>query len=361
MNIMNVRLNNSVNYNNSNSQLHLKSLLNIWTLLNVTLATIVSLFIIIYVVTIYISKKNSKNSFHVSLVLTCNTSLAIIGSSITLCLSALSSIGDDRDIVSFQKIIYCGCHIRGYLSMVFITSIYLSYVLQAVYRLFRIVYHKYKYLRATSTFSYYILTQWLLAFVLILPMVFLDKNYSSFIVYSSEQFNCLVPFTNIRGIIFLMATMFFFPFCYLILIYSWIIIHIKHKQRQPISTFKLRRQNKRDTIIIKRICVVMILLLTLGVPSAVFFIQFVITGHLHWAAYRISSMTTSLTFVFISLSSLYVTPQIYKKMRSIFGYSKHHTKYHRVSYSFNIIIERERKIESLLLENTSFTDPNILI
>jgi len=32
-----------------------------------------------------------------------------------------------------------------------------------------------------------------------------------------------------------------------------------------------------------------------------------------------------------------------------------------MSYSININIEREKKIESLLLENTTFTDPNILI
>jgi hypothetical protein len=273
----------------------------------------------------------------------------------------LSTIGGDRNIISLKRIIFFGYRIRGYAFMVFISSIYLSYALQAVYRLFRIVYHKYKYLRATSTFSYYIFTQWFLAFVLIIPMIFPDKNCSTFITYLPEQFICVVPFTNIRGVMLIMLTIWLFPLCCLFLIYSWIIFHIRHKKRQPTSTLKLRRQNKLDTIIIKRICVVMILLLTLGVPLNVFFIEFIITGKLHWATYRISSMTMSLSLVFISLSSLYVTPQIYKKIRSIFGCSKHHKKYHKVSYSININIERERKIESLLLENTSFTDPNILV
>ena len=310
---------------------------------------------------IYISKKNSKHSFHVSLILTCNTSLAIIGVSITLGLMTLSTIGGDQNIISLKKNDFLGCRIRRYAFIVFISSIYLSYVLQAVYRLFRIVYHRYKYLRATSTFSYYILTQWFLAFVLIIPMTLPDKNCSTFITYLPEQFTCVVPFTNIRGIVFIRLITWLFPLCCLFLIYSWIIFHIRHQKRQPTSTLKLRRQNKRDTIIIKRICVVMILLVTLGVPLTVFFIEFIITGKLHWATYHMSSMTTSLALVFISLSSLYVTPQIYKKIRSVFGCSKHHQKYHKVSYSISINIERERKIESLLLENTSFTDPNILV
>jgi hypothetical protein len=89
---------------------------------------------------------------------------------------------------------------------------------------------------------------------------------------------------------------------------------------------KLRRQNKRDTLIIKRICVVMILLLTLGIPSVIFFIAFIITGHLYWAFYRLTWMTISISYAFICLSSVYVTPQIYRPIRVKLGYSEPHTR-----------------------------------
>jgi hypothetical protein len=84
--MINILLNRSVNFNNFNDQLLLKTWMNIWSLLNTILATIVSLFVIIYVIIIYISTNNSKKSFHVSLVLTCNTSITIICSSITFSL-----------------------------------------------------------------------------------------------------------------------------------------------------------------------------------------------------------------------------------------------------------------------------------
>jgi hypothetical protein len=188
---------------------------------------------------------------------------------------------------------------------------YLSYVLQACYRLFRIVYHKYKYLRTMSSFSYYIFIQWILSFIFTLPILFSNNNYSSFIIYLPDNFNCLVPFTNIRGVLFVTLIMYLSPLCSLCLIYSRIIIHIRHQRKQPSTTFKFRRQNKRDTSVIKRIYIVLIILWALGFPTVLLFVSFVINGILHWTTYRIWWMTVSISFLFISLSSLYVTPQIY--------------------------------------------------
>jgi len=274
---------------------------------------------------------------------------------------SLSSISGDHNVISLKEIIFWGCHIRGYLTYVFVTSMYLSYILQACYRLFRIVYHKYKYLRTMSSFSYYIFVQWILSFIFTLPILFSNNNYSSFIIYLPDNFNCLVPFTNIRGVLFVTLIMYLSPLCGLCLIYSRIIIHIRHQRKQPSTTFKFRRQNKRDTSVIKRIYIVLIILWALGFPTVLLFVSFVINGILHWTTYRIWWMTVSISFLFISLSSLYVTPQIYKKIRIIFGCFKSREKHHRMSYSININIEREKKIESLILENTTFTDPNILI
>jgi hypothetical protein len=261
------------------------------------------------------SKKKLKKSFHVSLVLTCNTSLSIICSSITFGLKSLASISGDHNILLFNGIIFWICHFRGFLDYVFVTSLYLSYVLQAGYRFFRIVYHKHKYLRTISTFSYYILAQWIFSFMIILPILFANKNYSSLIIYSPENFNCLVPFNDIRGAVFLLITVYVVPLCVLCLIYSRIIIHLRQRRKQPISTLKFHRQTKRDASVIKRIYTVIIILWTLCLPTTIFFIRFILTGNLHWAAYRICWLTISISLVFISLSSLYVTPQIYKKLR----------------------------------------------
>ena len=71
-------------------------------------------------------------------------------------------------------------------------------------------------------------------------------------------------------------------------------------------------------------------------------------------------ISISISFVFISLSSLYVTPQIYKRIRTICSCSRSAKKNSCLSYSISINIEREKKMESILLENTTIADPNLL-
>ncbi len=326
MSMMDVIQNNSIEFINFNNRLLAKLLMNICTLLSGSFAIIISLLIIVYVFVIYTSGNHSRNSFNVSLILTCNTCLAIICSSIIVILIQLSNIIGDHAIIYLKWIIFSGCHTRGYLLFVFINSIYLSYVLQAGYRLFRIVFHEYKCLRTSTTFFYYILGQWLLSFVVLIPILFAGENHTPSIIYLPEDFYCQVPVTNVYAITYAVQIVFILPFCCICTIYFWIIIYIRRntRYRQSVSTLKLRIQNKRDSIIIKRICIVVVLLLILGAPTVILVIVFIINSHFYWAYYRLSCMTISISYSFICLSSIYVTPEIYRPIRIIFGYSNHY-------------------------------------
>ncbi|CAF3214070.1 unnamed protein product, partial [Rotaria sp. Silwood2] len=200
----------------------------------------------------------------------------------------LSNIGGDMNVYILKRINCWACHIRGYLHFVFINSIYLSYVLQGGFRLLRIVFHEYKCLRTIYSFSFFIVVQWIASFLFILPILIGDKNYTSFVIYLPQEFYCQVPITSIRGITFLILSVYFVPLCCIGVIYLWIIIHVQHRNRRiiliPIS---VQRKNKRDNIIIKRICMVMIVLSSLGIIPCLFVIAFIMTDHLHWASYRI--------------------------------------------------------------------------
>jgi len=133
------------------------------------------------------------------------------------------------------------------------------------------------------------------------------------------------------------------------MIYLWIIIHIRHTTRQhELIITSVRHQNKRDAMVIKRICVVMVVLLLLGIPSCLFVILFIITGHLHWTAYRIGWMTISISFALISLSSLYVTPEIYKPLRTMISHSKQNQGNLSKSSSSNNNPGTQKKPERLL-------------
>jgi hypothetical protein len=342
-------VNNSLETNDFENYPRLKLFINICTLLNAIFAIIVSLLIISYIGIHFLQKKTLKVSKNISLLLTCNTCWAIICSSSTLTLMMLSTIGGDLDILILKQITRWHCHTRGYLHFVFINSIYLSYVLQASFRLCRIAFHESKCLRTIYSFLFYTITQWITSFLLILPVLIAREDHSSLIVYLRHEFYCQVPMTSIRGIVFSILSVYFVPVCCICIIYLWIIIHLRHTNTKFVRMIRsVHRKRKRDTIIIKRICIVMIVLLSLGIPSCLFVIVFVITGHLHWTCYRIGWMTISISFALISLSSIYVTPQIYKPIRVKFTHSKPNQKARSISSSTNINIEMQRKSENYL-------------
>jgi hypothetical protein len=260
----------------------------------------------------------------------------------------LSTIGGDLNIIALKQITRWNCYLRGYLHFVFINSIYLSYVLQAGFRLFRIVFHEYKCLRNIRSFFYYIIGQWISSFVFILPILIAREGYSPLIVYLPQDFHCQVPMTSIRGIVFSILSVYFVPLCCIVMIHFWIIIHIR-RTNGPLALVirSIQHKNERDAIIIKRICVIMMVLLLLGIPSSLYVIIFMITGHLHWTSYRVGWMTISISFALISLSSLYVTPQIYRSMRIIFNKSRENEKKRSSSGLTNNIPEVKINAEKL--------------
>ncbi|CAF0980662.1 unnamed protein product [Didymodactylos carnosus] len=289
------------------SLLWFKTLINLSTLFGIIIAIIVSLFTILLVVVSYCRRRyNAQNS--VSMLLTCNTCLTVFCSCLMLFYMNFASISGDWHLSSlyfFQQ----WCIGRGYLLFVFINAIYLSYCLQAFFRLCRIAFYKCKYLQMFRNYLLFILVQWSLSFLLILPM-----RIRRFIVYLPNEFYCQVPMTNLKAIVFSILGVYFIPLCLICIIYIWIIVYIR---RQSIIHIR-RQQNIRDSRILKRICFIISILLALGIPSIIFVILFTITVRLHSMAYRIGWFTISLSLVFIALSSVYLIPQV--SMISLYNY-----------------------------------------
>lgn len=168
--------------------------------------------------------------------------------------------------------------------------------------------------------------------------------------------------TSVRGIVFSILSVYFLPVCCLGVIYLWIIVYIRRRSEHiaVIITSALLRRNRRDTIILRRICLVMIVLLSLGIPSSIFVILYIITGHLHWAAYRVGWMTIAMSFALISLSSLYVTPQIYKPIQQIFDTSVNKPRNRSDSSSaVNTYQSRRTRAESVPLQSNPTASPSI--
>jgi hypothetical protein len=225
----------------------------------------------------------------------------------------------------------------------------MSYDLQAGYRLFRIVFHEYRCLQTASTFLYYILGLWIVSFVALIPILIAGENLQTSIVYLSEDFYCQVPVTNIFITIYLVLIVYVSPLFCLCIIYLWIIIYIRRhtERRNSITTSKIRRQNERDRIIMKRICIVVCSLLIPVIASIVFFIIFVINGDFHWIFYRLNGMAISISYAFICLSSIYITPEIFIPIKNLFKPSKCYQRNLSKSTSIYRIVKVSTKIIDL--------------
>ena len=106
-----------------------------------------------------------------------NTSVLLIGNTYlflmftSLCLvdiCAHNLYGDLYGNVSFAN---WWCYTRVYLLHVELCSIYLSYLLQALFRLFRIVLYRYQRLQTFRFILRLIIFQWFLAFLIIIPAI----------------------------------------------------------------------------------------------------------------------------------------------------------------------------------------------
>ncbi|CAF1279054.1 unnamed protein product [Rotaria sordida] len=199
------------------------------------------------------------------------------------------------------------CQLRGYFIHVFICSFYYSYVLQAIFRLFRIVFYKKKNLQSYYIFLIGIFFQWLISFLYILIHL-LKNNFE----YSLFAHSCWISFKNIYELLHALLIMYICPILIVCLIYIYIIrythqtIHIQ-QQRQI--------RNKRDLIILKRMVIIILIAMGIGIVTLFTWINYIITNYLIPIAYHLQGLSISSGFLMGSIGFAFITPQIYDILR----------------------------------------------
>ena len=199
------------------------------------------------------------------------------------------------------------CRIRAYLTHVCFCAFYHSFVLQATFRLFRIVFYRYQFLQSFALFFSSIVIQWILSFLFILPNFFFNDFQ-----HLRREFNCWIELTNIRGLI--LATIFIYhnPLMMIFIIYIRIILYtrrVKHLQRQR------QKSNRRDLIILKRIVLLGLITIGIGLPTIIVVLIYIITKFIIPFAYHIQGLSISLGVLIGSVSLIFINPQIQRVFR----------------------------------------------
>ncbi len=197
------------------------------------------------------------------------------------------------------------CQIRTYLVHVCLCGLYYSFVLQAIFRLFRIVYYKHKILQSFGVFLIAITLQWILSFLCILPNLLLDDFQ-----YLPTEYNCWIAFENIRGLLVTITITYGISTCMILSIYMYIIRYLR--QSNNIQQQRRQNSNKRDLIVLKRLAIFVTVIIGLGFPTVLVVFIYVFTHYVIPLAYHIQGVSLSIGAFITSVSLVFITPQIQK-------------------------------------------------
>jgi hypothetical protein len=199
------------------------------------------------------------------------------------------------------------CIIRAYFAHVCFCSFYYSFILQSIFRLFRIVFYKMKILQTFQVFIIAIVMQWTLSLIFIFPHIILQDFQ-----YHFSDYNCWISFKNLRGMFLAILTIYGCPLMIIFIIYAYIHQYI----RRTINIRQKRRiVNKRNLIILRRTILLLVSLVLIGVPSLSVLMIYIITDYLTPLVYDIQAVNISLGLVITSVTLVFITPKIRRIFR----------------------------------------------
>jgi hypothetical protein len=127
-------------------------------------------------------------------------------------------------------------------------------------------------------------------------------------VYLPKEYYCYVPYTHLRGILWLAFNCYGNPLILLSLIYLRIAVFLCRQANNQTIVVKQRQQ--RDLVIIQRILITIALLMALGIPGIVFLIMLNVTGEEYSLLLRTEWLFVSFSMIGLSISVAIFIPQL---------------------------------------------------
>ena len=194
------------------------------------------------------------------------------------------------------------CTLRAYLAYTSFSDFYYSFLLQATFRLFRVVFYKRKVLQSRQFFLLAIVSQWLFSFVSTLPNL-LPHDYP----YIPTKYKCWLSFHNIRS----MCIAFLFIYIIPLFMISGMYVYIIRYVRQTTHRQQRRQQsNTRDLLILKRILILLFVTVGVGLPTLVILFISMIGGYVVPYAYDIQDLSLSTGLLAAVVCFTLITPEI---------------------------------------------------
>jgi len=278
-------------------------ILDVFIILFAALTVLISI-LMIWVMLFHQSRTQASRTAHL---LCINMYISLfIGCAIMLDMYCYTLYGHLHPNVSFNG---QWCYIRAYLFYVSGCSFYYSYLLQAVYRLCRIVFYKNSFLKSFNLYIGGIVFQWIFSFLQVIPVYLLGT-----FEYVHHDFHCQIAVTNIRGLLIGLSLVFMIPISLTTVCYIYTVIYIR-KRSNTIRTTHQRVSDRRDFWVLTRVFILLGIMIGSGMPQLGISIFYQYYGYLPYWSTQFQWLTATFSVLCVSVILMVVSPNLQKIFR----------------------------------------------
>ncbi|UJR24279.1 hypothetical protein I4U23_027246 [Adineta vaga] len=227
---------------------------------------------------------------------------------VTFCLYSISMIKTNTQTLlgdvygySFDSAWYI---FEGYFVIIMCCNIYVSFWCQALYRLCRIFYSKYRSLRSRKFFIIIsVPVQVTISILIVFPLLICRK-----LVYQPQDHYYFVSIFDTFGYLWVTLGSYGFPIIYTSTIYIRIMRYI-HRQTNNLTLMVQRRQ-QRDLLAVKRILVNIVALAMVAVPGFILYVVSLIDKVEYPLTQRIMYLSREIGIAVGTVGVIWINPQL---------------------------------------------------
>jgi hypothetical protein len=204
------------------------------------------------------------------------------------------------------------CYIKSYLFYVSGCSFFYSYLLQAIYRLCRIVFYTKSFLQSLNLYIGGIILQWIFSFIQVIP-VYLFGLFE----YLHNDYHCQIALNNIHGLFLGLSLVHLIPISLTTICYIYTVIYICRRSNS-MRTTRQRVSDRRDLFVLSRVFIILSVMIVSGMPQVGIGIFYQYYGYLPYWSTQFQWLTATFSVLCVAVILMFVSPNLKNSFRQSF-------------------------------------------
>ena len=205
------------------------------------------------------------------------------------------------------------CYIKCYLFYVSGCSFFYSYLLQAIYRLCRIVFYTKPFLQSFYLYIGGIALQWIFSCLQVLSIYFLDV-----FKYLPRDYHCQIPLSDLRSLLLGLSMVHSIPITLTTICYVYTIVYIR-RRTISIRTTRQRARDRRDLSVLTRVFILLAVMIGSGLPQMGIGIYHHYSGFLPSWATQFQWLTATFSVLCVAVIMMVISPNLQNFFRQSFS------------------------------------------